>query len=84
MGPEWSARSFTSMEVTHLVQLSGYIGGSYHRHKLGTCKRKQIKIMIPKTSNDFFHKEPHDANHRFTKSPRLGVGSIRAFTCAPM
>ena len=45
-------------------------------------ERTQIKIMIPKISDNFFHQDPHDPNHWLIKSLRLGVvGPFRAFTC---
>lgn len=37
MCPEQITRGFTSMEVTHFVQLPGHIGGTYHRNNIGTC-----------------------------------------------
>lgn len=36
-------------------------------------EKTQTKVMIPKISNSFFHREPRDPKP-LIKSPRLGVG----------
>ena len=48
----------------------------------GTCKRKQRwRQWFPESRKIFFffNRERHDPSHWFIKSPRLEVGSLRAF-----
>lgn len=46
--------------------------------------KTQGKMIISKISDNFFHQEPHDLNHWFSKSARLGVRSLREFYCVLM
>lgn len=57
MCPKQSARGFISTEVACLVALW------LHQRQKPLPQNTQVKMIIPKISNNFFHQEPHNLNH---------------------
>ena len=72
------------MEVARLVEFWLHWGQMPQQQCRHMQEKTQIKIMILKISNTFFHQKRHDLNHRFIKPPRLGVESPMVFTCVFM
>lgn len=46
--------------------------------------KTQVKTIIPKINDKFFHQEPHYPKYWFTKSLQLEIRSLRVFTCVLM